>query len=39
MKRFIFQAFAAFGFLLMSHCEPTALAVEQWARFDKLERL
>jgi len=35
MKRFIFLAFAAVGFLLMSHCESTALAIEQWSRFEQ----
>ena len=36
MKRFIPLVFATVGFLLMSHCESTALAVEQWSRFEQL---
>jgi hypothetical protein len=35
MKRFILLAFAAAGFFLMSCYESTALAVEQWSRFEQ----
>ena len=35
MKRFIPLVFATAGFMLMSHCESTALAVEQWSRFEQ----
>ena len=35
MKRFILLAFAAVGFLLMSFYGSTALAVEQWSRFEQ----
>jgi hypothetical protein len=35
MKRSIPLMFAAVGFFLMSCCESTALAVEQWARFEQ----
>jgi hypothetical protein len=36
MERFILPVFAAVGFFLMSCCESTVLAVEQWFRFEQL---